>query len=70
MVSGLKAHTGIVSNRRNRMGLFRKFVNNTRKPEGLLGSIMIWGMNIGHARMAKWGMNHQRGLVEWVAFLL
>lgn len=27
------------------MGLFRKFVNNTRKPEGLLGSIMIWGMN-------------------------
>lgn len=25
------------------MGLFRKFVNNTRKPEGLLGSIMIWG---------------------------
>ncbi len=40
------------------MGLFRKFVNNTRKPEGLLGSIMIWGMNVGHARMAKWGMNH------------
>lgn len=44
--------------RRNCMGLFRKFVNNTRKPEGLLGSIMIWGMNVGHARMAKWGMNH------------
>ena len=40
------------------MGLFRKYVNNTRKPEGLLGSIMIWGMNVGHARMAKWGMNH------------
>lgn len=40
------------------MGLFRKFVNNTRKPNGLLGSIMIWGMNVGHARMAKWGMNH------------
>ena len=19
---------------------------------------MIWGMNVGHARMAKWGMNH------------
>lgn len=52
------------------MGLFRKFVNNTRKPEGLLGSIMIWGMNVGHARMAKWGMNHQRDLVEWIVFLL
>lgn len=31
------------------MGLFRKFVNNTRKPEGLLGSIMIWEMNVGYA---------------------
>lgn len=39
------------------MGLFRKFVNNTRKPEGILGAMMIRGMNRGHAQMADWGMD-------------
>jgi ubiquinone/menaquinone biosynthesis C-methylase UbiE len=38
------------------MGLFRKFVNNTRKPEGLLGALMLSGMNREHAKMADWGM--------------
>lgn len=39
------------------MGLFRKFFNQTRKPEGLLGKILIKGMNSGHAKTADWGMS-------------
>lgn len=45
------------------MGLFRKIVNQTRKPEGLLGKMMVNGMNSGHAKMADWGMSHLRAIV-------
>lgn len=38
------------------MGLFKKYVNQTRKPEGFLGKLMIGGMNGGHAKLADWGM--------------
>ena len=40
------------------MGLFRKYVNQTRKPEGFLGKMMISGMNGGHSALADWGMTH------------
>ena len=40
------------------MGLFKKYVNQTRKPEGFLGKIMLGGMNSGHAKMADWGLSH------------
>ncbi len=40
------------------MSLYRKFVNQTRKPEGALGKMMVNGMNSGHAKMADWGMSH------------
>lgn len=40
------------------MGLFKKYVNQTRKPEGFLGKIMVGGMNGGHAKLADWGMSH------------
>ena len=40
------------------MGLFKNFVSQTRKPEGLLGKMMVNGMNGGHAKMADWGMGH------------
>jgi len=43
------------------MGLFKKFINQTRKPEGVLGRMMVGGMNGGHARLANWGMSHLRG---------
>jgi len=40
------------------MGLIRKFLNNTRKPEGFLGRLLVNGMNRGgHARMAEWGLS-------------
>ena len=37
------------------MGLFKDFVSQTRKPEGLLGKMMLSGMNSGHAKLADWG---------------
>ncbi len=40
------------------MGLFKKFVSQTRKPEGILGKMMLGGMNSGHAKMADWGFSH------------
>ena len=40
------------------MGLFKDYVSQTRKPEGVLGKLMLSGMNSGHAKMADWGMAH------------
>ena len=44
------------------MSLFRKFINQTRKPEGFLGKLMVGGMNGGHAGLADWGMTHLGGI--------
>ena len=44
------------------MGLFKKFVSQTRKPEGFLGKLMVGGMNGGHAKLADWGMSHLNGI--------
>ena len=44
------------------MGLYKKFVNQTRKPEGFLGKMMVSGMNSGHAKLADWGMTHLQGI--------
>ena len=38
------------------MELINKFCNQTRKPEGFLGKVMVGGMNTGHAKLADWGM--------------
>ena len=40
------------------MGLFKDYVSQTRKPEGLLGKMMLSGMNSGHAKLADWGFTH------------
>ena len=40
------------------MGLFKSFVNQTRKPDGFLGKMMLSGMNSGHAKLADWGFSH------------
>lgn len=39
------------------MGLFQKFVSQTRKPDGFLGKMMLSSMNSGHAKMADWGFS-------------
>ena len=35
--------------------LIHDFFNQTRKPEGNLGKMMLRGMNSGHAKLADWG---------------
>ena len=40
------------------MALLRNFFNQTRKPEGFLGRLMLSGMNSGHAKLADWGLEH------------
>ncbi|MDO4988972.1 MAG: class I SAM-dependent methyltransferase [Eubacteriales bacterium] len=40
------------------MGIMKKFFNQTRKPEGTLGRLMLSSMNSGHAKMADWGLSH------------
>ncbi len=45
------------------MGLFKKFVSQTRKPEGFLGKMMVNSMNSGHAKMADWGLSHIESIV-------
>ena len=40
------------------MGLKKSFFSQTRKPEGLLGKVMLNGMNPGHAKLADWGFTH------------
>ena len=38
------------------MSLMSKFFNNTRKPEGFLGKMMVNGMNgNSHSALAEWG---------------
>ena len=44
------------------MGLFKKYVSQTRKPEGFLGKMMLKGMNSGHAKMADWGLAHLKNI--------
>ncbi|WP_329887480.1 class I SAM-dependent methyltransferase [Pseudoramibacter faecis] len=44
------------------MRLFKKFVNQTRKPKGFLGKMMAGGMNGVHAKLADWGMTHPDGI--------
>ncbi len=45
------------------MGLYKKFVSQTRKPEGLMGKMMVGGMNGGHAKLADWGISHLKTIV-------
>lgn len=44
------------------MGLFKNYVNQTRKPEGRLGKMMLNSMNSGHAKLADWGMSQLGGI--------
>lgn len=45
------------------MGLFKDYVSQTRKPAGVLGKLMLGGMNAGHAKLADWGFTHLPNLL-------
>jgi ubiquinone/menaquinone biosynthesis C-methylase UbiE len=51
------------------MGLFKKYVNQTRKPEGFLGKMMVDSMNGGHAKLSDWGLSHLRVSPKTIAEL-
>ena len=40
------------------MGIIKRCFNQTRKPEGMLGNMMLHSMNSGHAKLADWGFSH------------
>lgn len=40
------------------MGIMKKFFNNTRKPEGFFGKIMLSSMNRHHSGVSLWGIEH------------
>lgn len=58
MRSGKASGCTAWSGRMIEMGIFRKYVSQTRKPEGIPGKMMIKGMNFGHVKMEDWGMDH------------
>lgn len=37
--------------------MFRKFLQNSRKPEGRLGRWMLWGMNLWHNWLIAWALS-------------
>lgn len=39
------------------MGFFKRFLGNTRKPEGWMGKVMVNGMNRGHASVSDWALS-------------
>lgn len=38
--------------------MLKKFFQNTRKPEGVMGRMMLRMMNRGHEPLAEWGLSH------------
>jgi len=38
--------------------MFRKLLQNCRKPKGFFGKIMVGIMNSGHANISAWGLEH------------
>lgn len=38
--------------------MFKNFLQNTRKPQGLPGTLMLLMMNKGHRQLADWGFTH------------
>ena len=49
------------------MGIIKRFINQTRKPEGILGTLMLRGMNSGHAVLADWALSHLPPIVPQMA---
>ena len=38
--------------------MLNKYFQNTAKPVGFLGKMMLRGMNFGHEKLAAWGLSH------------
>lgn len=42
-----------------------RILQNTQKPEGFFGRMILRGMNKGHASLAEWGMSHMEWQNDW-----
>ena len=40
------------------VGFMEKMVRQCRKPTGWMAKFVGMGMNIGHSRLRRWGLNH------------
>lgn len=38
--------------------MLNQILQNTRKPQGFWGEVMLFGMNNGHKRLSDWAMPH------------
>lgn len=46
------------------MEILKQFFNNTRKPNGWMGKIMVNSMNEGHVAVSDWGLSHLPAISE------
>lgn len=46
-------------------GFINKILQNTQKPEGFFGRMILRGMNKGHASLARWGMSYLEWQQNW-----
>lgn len=46
-------------------GFINRFFQNARKPEGLLGRMILFGMNKGHSALLQWGMSCLTWKPDW-----
>ena len=44
------------------MGFMKNIFENTCKPKGFMGKMMVNSMNSGHAKVSDWGMSHLEGI--------
>jgi ubiquinone/menaquinone biosynthesis C-methylase UbiE len=38
--------------------MFKKFIQNARKPQGFGGGVFVFFMNFGHTAVSNWGLSH------------
>lgn len=48
-----------------KMELINRILQNTRRPDGFWGRVILRGMNRGHARVAAWGMSKLEWQPQW-----
>ena len=52
------------------MGFMEKMVKQCRKPTGRFGRFVGMGMNMGHGKLRRWGLNHISINLDTVPFSL
>jgi ubiquinone/menaquinone biosynthesis C-methylase UbiE len=43
---------------KRRLLMFEKVLQNLRKPQGLVGRLLVTMMNLGHTSLSRWGLEH------------